>query len=190
MERDIALRLKVPVFEVSVSPAVSIAQNKSNPLDLSIYASYRHTDNLPIRQIIRFMRQKRFIAVRDGRAFRTGDVWHGMIVDAVRMTLAGGGVFVLFLSKDSAQSLWVKEELRVAVEAIPDFRDRLVIAVFDDAEPSQVTSDVHFDIGEALVIRYRSGRWIDWRALDNLIVMIYWMIFRKQFGKVLTTSTQ
>ena len=159
MERDYAARIGMDIYCFDPDKETIQHENHS-PFRLPVFASYSSKDRRKVLRLLKFMRRKRSFDIKDGE---TSD-------NEIMDTLSQGGYVILFWSTNSIKSLWVEREIRLADKAFPD---RILPVLLDDTE-------LPLNIVQSIVspIHLYSGKKIDRRRFDDLIVRLYWTIHR------------
>lgn len=171
-ERDYALRAGKPVFSYTPSTDTFIKRTDP-PLDLAIYPSFARPQTQDVWPILEFMRKQRHF-----------DAWidkeQGIIPmgDLTRVLEAGmesifdrGGYVVTFLG--SFISEYVIAETKKGLE-----QQRLIVAGLGVQPPDFMQED-----HDVFVQLMENGQ-INNNRIDDLIVRLYWLIFRNQFPEL------
>ena len=174
-ERDYALRSGKQVFSADVE-SLKLARHSGNPLDLATFASY-HREDLPrVREIASFLKNERYF-----------DLWVDVddlegnkeLVEAIRVSiedrLRRGGYVVVFWSHLARDSQWVQAEIRRAAEGITKLNDRVLFALLEDIAVPEFWLRFHEPVVQLYGDEERSAS----QRLDDLVVRLYWLIFRK-----------
>ena len=174
-ERDYALRAGRKVFAFSPETGQFESVGRSVP-QLPIYASYSHRDEKRVRAITTHMERKRNIRVYIDRDDLGGERdLAKQIRGLIKKAVAQGGYLVAFLSRESIKSAWVREEIRSAEDLMPG---RVLMAWLDEP-PGDLNDDVFIPKVAGLSISLAGhGPGFDRNRLDDLIVRLYWLIYR------------
>jgi hypothetical protein len=174
-ERDYALRMGKPVFEADPNSLV-ITQTAGKPLELPVFASYHRQDRDRVTLVCNFMRNERnFDVFLDAEGLQAGDAWQEAIHGAIERCVERG-YLVAFWSHASASSEFMGREIQFAAKRIGTrFNDRVVFASLDDA----TLPDFWMRDQEPAVQIYADQARSAEQRLDDLIVRLYWLIYRK-----------
>ena len=173
-ERDYALRSGKPVFAAKFSTS-EIVRDSGPPLDLATYASYRPDDRAQVEKIATFLQRERHfdIWLADER-LASGENWE----DTMRRSLSerlGRGYVIVFWSWGASESSWVRSELESAAAEMPAFNDRVLFALLDDC----ALPEFWLRFAEPSVQLFGDSAGSSERRLDDLVVRLYWLIYRK-----------
>lgn len=194
-ERDYALRAGKPVFAFDPQTK-TFRRCQEKPLKLPVFISHSPYDRDQVNEIVRFMRENRFFDATSFSFLPSTGVSRSRPVPAdkrIRETIiekiSRGGYLVAFLSKHAQQSSFVQDEVQLALEfgsyyapdeSNPNFR-RVLLALLDDTslpdwladrmrtEPDSVVKPVQLYGDKTLSTINR---------VDDLIVRLYWLIYR------------
>jgi hypothetical protein len=170
LERDYALRSGLNVL--SFHPDTSLVRrNADGPLDLPAFASYSRRDWPDVERLVRIMKDDRFVDIFvDVEDISAGQEFAKVISETIIERLERGGYLVLFWSEDAARSDFISREFQFALER---YRDRILPVALDSSELPNELADV-------VPVHLRRTRKdpIDLRRLDDVIVRIYWLVFR------------
>lgn len=175
LERDFALRAGKPVF--AADPAtLEVARDHAAPLDLAAFASYAHGDAARVRAIADHLnRQRHFDLWLDVDELAASDDWQSHASRSLQDRLQRGGYQVVFWSHHASASDWVNRELEVATRKTEDFNDRVLFACLDDSALPAAWTRFH----EPSVQLHGDGERSATQRLDDLVVRLYWLIYRK-----------
>jgi hypothetical protein len=175
-ERELALRAGKRVFSFNPDTR-DLTEDYSEPLRLPIFAAYQVLDRVTVRWVVTHMRQERHFDLFAPWDYDSPDysldwtVWKAKLEEAVSQ----GGYVVAFVSKHSIKSEFIREELRLGA-------NRVVLAALDE-EGLTYYSKHHPEL-KILHLKcapdpmFSAIGHLDKNALDDLIVWLYWMIYR------------
>jgi len=174
-ERDYALRSGKQVFSADAE-TFELARHSGNPLDLATFASY-HQEDLPrVQEIAYFLRKERYFDLwLDFENIQPGGRWDESIRVALEDRLRRGGYVVLFWSHLAGDSEEVQAEVERAADGIADFNDRVLFALLDDIAVPEFWQRFH----QPGVQLYGDNERSTSHRLDDLVVRLYWLIYRK-----------
>lgn len=175
VERDYALRAGKKVF-VFDTTTLELTQETSAPLDLAAFASYHRHDAPRVRRIADHLNQDRHFDMwlNLEEVLPGTDLGHE-ISASLTDRLARGGYAVIFWSKAASQSEFVKSELQLAAKDISEFNDRVIFALL---EPCPIP-EFWMQFNEPWVQLYGDAERSTTQRLDDLVVRLYWLIYRK-----------
>jgi hypothetical protein len=175
LERDYAIRAGKKVFAYDTATG-ELTRDTGSPLDLAAFASYQHRDADQVRQIADFLNQKRhFDMWLDATGLAPGSDWKQEIAASLSDRLARGGYAVVFWSRAASESEFVKNEVKEVAEGIAEFNDRVLFGLL---EPCPVP-DFWLKFDEPSVQLYGDLDRSATQRLDDLVVRLYWLIYRK-----------
>jgi hypothetical protein len=174
LERDYALRSGKPVFAADPI-TLDIRPHRSPPLDLPVYSCHSPRDYDRIRRIFDFMRDERFMDLwTPEQDMPAGVNWKDTMSAALDQRLAEGGYAVVFWSQSAANSRGIEMDLRAVRDRIVNINDKLLFALLDDTPlPRWV-----WQFQEPAVQLYSDDRRSETNRIDDLIVRLYWLIYR------------
>jgi len=173
-ERDYALRAGKQVFSADVQ-TLNITKHAGNALDLAVFASYHREDRPRVREVADFLnRERHFDLWLDVQNLQTGASWQEEISHALEDRLKRGYV-VAFWSRSASESQFIGEELQRAATGTSDFNDRVLFALLEDVP----LPDFWLNFHEPAVPLYGNAEGSTTQRLDDLIVRLYWLIYRK-----------
>lgn len=82
---------------------------------------------------------------------------------------------IVFWSQYASGSEWVRSEVQRAAEGMSDFNDRVLFARLDDAP----LPEIWLRFQEPAVQLYGDAERPAAQRLDDLVVRLYWLIYRK-----------
>lgn len=185
-ERDYALRSHLRVY--SYDPARYVfKRDKAAPLPLDVFPFFASEDGSQVNEIIRFLAEKRSFDVFDD-VLEIGADFAARREEALAGRLAGGGYAVVFLSRyifrneyrtrqiDFALSRWPRKILPVVLPGLPARKLDLPIKL--TALGNVILYKEEDEYGPEDPSR------LDWRRVDDLMVRIFYLVFRdKQTGE-------
>ncbi len=174
-ERDYALRIGKKVFSADITTSqVNIHIGK--PLDLNAFASYHGRDRNRVREIAKFMRDERYFDLWiDNDKIQPGTIWEESIKSSLEDRLQRGGYVVVFWSHSASESKWVQSEIQKAAEGLKNLNDRVLFALLQDLQ----VPDFWLRFQDPAVQLYGDNRRSANQRLDDLVVRLYWLIYRK-----------
>ncbi|HEY5002718.1 MAG TPA: toll/interleukin-1 receptor domain-containing protein [Ktedonobacteraceae bacterium] len=176
-ERDFALRARKKVFAF-IPQTSRLRLDTSAPLHLPIFLCHSGTDKdyTRVERIIRFMRVGRFFDIwLDQVEIGVNDTWWLVLLENIQKYLHSGGYLLVFWSADAARSGWMKEQLAIALRITPSHQSpKLLFALLDDTPLPSFAQSVE---GEAVSI-YDKNNTLEMHGIDDLIVRLYWLIYR------------
>lgn len=173
-ERDYALRAGKQVFSADVH-TLNITKHTGNALDLAVFASYHREDRSRVREVAEFLNRERYFDLwLDVQNLQVGANWQEEISHAFEDRLKRGYV-VAFWSQLASESQFIRPELeRVAAET-SDFNDRVLFGLLEDVPLPEFWLRFH----EPAVQLYGNTERSTIQRLDDLMVRLYWLIYRK-----------
>jgi TIR domain len=182
-ERDYALRAGKKIF--AYDPTTDeLRQDTSAPLHLPIFPSYSRQDAARVGQMLGFMKTERYFDVwLDVEDIPPGSNVGDYLTKGLLGQLEAGGYVVAFWSKAGASSPWVEWELKQAFSKYPS---QVLPALLEQPEmplhlhPLFGTIQLYGQEGtEDWFIRlYGDHQRSEAQRLDDLIVRLYWLIYR------------
>lgn len=169
LERDYALRNGLDVYSFEAEK-VRIERDVSEPIDLPIFASYSRKDKPEVLESIAFMRKERAFDIFTEDQISPGENVVDSLAEGLHSRLKKGGYLTLFWSNTAAKSVWVKREV---LEAVKNYEGQVMPALI---EPVELPEELSGLIPVKLYNVDKNG--IDKRRLDDLIVRLYWLIYR------------
>mgnify|MGYP001223022292 CR=1 FL=1 len=168
-ERDYALRARKPVFAFDPH-SYTLRQDQSSPLQLRVFPSYSHRDVKRVQRILEFMRHERYFDLWiDSEQIRASDRWELKLLDGIEQQLAAGGYLVAFISAASMSTAVITQEWGTAFESNPG---RVLPALLDNVPLTGTVATI-----QALQL-YGDRERSEIHRLDDLIVRLYWLIYR------------
>lgn len=170
-ERDYALRAEKPVF--SYTPSKSIfSRHTSPPLDLAVFASYTRKDVQIVMPVLDFMRKRRHFDVWiDTEQIKPGEMWPNKLEQGISGTIKRGGYVTTFWGTNESE--WVMRETLTGLE-----KHRVIVAGLGSQAPDFVQK--YHD----MFVQLMENGQINNNRIDDLIVRLYWLIFRNQFPEL------
>lgn len=171
-ERDYALRSGKKVFSYTPSTQ-SLVEHTAPPLDLAIFTSYSHRQKAEIRPILEFMaRQRNFDPWIDDEKIRPGENWQWAIESGRESIFDRGGYVVAFMGEFHSE--YVLAETLKGLD-----QKRLIVAGLGVKPPDFI---LHY---QDLFIQLVEGGRVNNNRIDDLIVRLYWLMFRVQFPELI-----
>lgn len=182
-ERDYALRAGKEVFTGSID-GFTLEPHLSQPLDLATFAIYHRQDEAQIRGIAAFLKsQRHFDLWLDVEDLQAGTNWEETIRSALEDRLSRGGLTIVFWSHAAAASEFMRAEIQRAAEGIANFNNRVLFALLEDVP----IPDFWFRFQEPTVRLYGDEERSALHRQDDLVVRLYWLIFRNTEQRLLET---
>lgn len=180
LERDYALRAGKRVFSFAPGGA-ALTPDTSPPLHLPIFPTWGAGDMRRVMRMLKFMRNKRFFDPFDLNKLRQivkNDVAvNDELIDKYYGVISNGGYGVFFWSKKAEESEWFSGDAQiVAVDRRP-VMDRLVIALLDSTNPAILSQQLGWRFTDFVQL-YGDAQRSEMQRLDDLIVRLYWLIYR------------
>lgn len=175
-ERDYALRAGKQVY--SFDPvSLQIEPDTSSPLDLAVFASYARKDGNRIREITKFLSIERYFDIWiDTEDIVVGSNYAEALENGINDQIKRGGYLVAFWSNSASKSEVVEMEIKNAIQSQPDGtkNQRLLFARLDNCPlPESIT-----DYDVPTVQLYGDQTLTETQRLDDLVVRLYWLIYR------------
>ncbi|MEZ5293203.1 MAG: toll/interleukin-1 receptor domain-containing protein [Vicinamibacterales bacterium] len=172
-ERDYALRAGKAVFAADSQGRLTTHVGRA--LDLATFASYHRQDRERVRAIGAFLRDERhFDLWIDVDDLAAGDDFARTIETSIHERLARGGYVIVFWSRATRESRFVENEIQRAVQGMPGGNDRVLFARLDDTPLRAFWAGQ--DHGVQMFGDTERGEKNRW---DDLVVRLYWLIYRK-----------
>jgi hypothetical protein len=173
-ERDYALRAGKPVFSADAD-TLKLTVHAGSPLDLATYASYQsQSDKDRVREIVTFMRRERHFDLWDVDQIGPGTLWSEEIKHSMKERVERGGYVIVFWSRAAAGSKSIQEELSELANGIKRANDRVLFALLDDTPIPKFWLKFNDPAVQLFGENDRSAK----QRLDDLVVRLYWLIFR------------
>lgn len=167
-ERDYAVRIGKRVYGYTPSNQ-SIYPHEAPAMDLAVFASFVYRERLQIMPILDFMRKRRHFDVWiDTEQIRPGEMWVNKLEQGISGTIERGGYVVIFWGTNESE--WVMRETLTGLE-----KHRVIVAGLGSQAPDFIQK--YKDMFVPLI---ENGQ-INNNRIDDLIVRLYWLIFRNQF---------
>jgi hypothetical protein len=175
-ERDYALRSGKPVFCYDIGTSELSPDTTDRPLDLAVFPAYNHNDSARVRQICQFLgRERNFDVWLDTEDLTSGGRWEKETEAGLADRLNRGGYVIAFWSEAARRSKWIERELARAAAGMHQVNDRVLFALL---EPSPLP-DAWLEFNEPYVQLYGDSNSSETHRIDDLIVRLYWLIYRK-----------
>jgi hypothetical protein len=180
-ERDYALRAEKQVFAYNPGQR-SLAQDTSTPLGLPIFPVWTARDTPRVRPILEFMRDERFFAPWDlerlARAAAENVNPAPKMLMEFRRLVEEGGYAVIFLSQHAMISNWVNREMEAAVRiGLEQASTRVVPVYLDEYGRDEYIRTFRRPDPDAIQLYGDTAR-PERHRIDDLIVRLYWLIYR------------
>jgi hypothetical protein len=174
LERDYALRSGIKVFRFHPLSG-KLYRDTSKPLHLPVFPSYTREDQEQMEELLSILKNERYFDLFTDSDIQNGASWANEIEMALLGRLKAGGYLIYFASKDSMNSEFIINEIKMAAE---NYEDRILLVRLDStplpAEFQHINSiDLFID----------NDTDIDFNKLDTLIVQVYFLINQNQGSK-------
>lgn len=164
-ERDYALRIGMPVYAADPN-TLKIELDKSQSLDLAIFSTYSSKDRTQINKITEYLSSQRYFDVWiDVEKLLPGQDWFSEIKNGLDQTVRRGGYTVVFWSKNLGNTG------RYSYQGIKN--NHVLVALLDNTPLPKDLANV-----EPIVQLYEDASLTSIHRLDNLVVNLYWLIYR------------
>jgi hypothetical protein len=174
-ERDYALRSGKAVFWYDISTS-ELSPCTDRALDLAVFPSYNHADGARVRQICQFLdKERNFDVWLDVEDIRPGSLWTEEIQTGLAARLNRGGYVTVFWSDKARRSDCIEKEIATAASGIDRVNDRVLFALL---EPCPLP-DFWLRFQEPHVQLYGDSEGSETHRVDDLVVRLYWLIYRK-----------
>lgn len=174
-ERDYALRSGKPVFCYDVGTS-ELSPDNDKPLDLAVFPSYQNKDRARVRQICQFLdKERNFDVWLDVEDIRPGTSFAEEIQVGLADRLNRGGYIIVFWSDNARRSAFIEKELGTAASHIQRINDKVLFALL---EPCPLPK-FWLRFQEPYVQLYGDSERSATHRIDDLIVRLYWLIYRK-----------
>lgn len=196
LERDYALRIGKPVYAFDPSDN-SLKRDNSDPMDLKVFIASSHYDQATVSLILSTLQQRYFTLQFDewniapwpaeGSESTSYDYLRDSdrIQQQIRSAFSSGGYVVAFWSTHARDSKWVEYEMG---KAIIGRADRILFALLDetpllDALPqiyirNEIAREYFAHTPPNTVQVCGDGIRPQLQRIDDLIVNLYWLIYR------------
>ena len=175
LERDYALRAGKKVFAFDTA-TFTLTRDTGRPLDLAAFSSYHRQDAEHVRRIADFLNQKRhFDMWLDVNDLKPGAAWAKEISASFANRLDRGGYAVVLWSRNAGQSRYVTDEIERAAKGMANSNDRVLFGLLEDCPLPAFWLEFH----EPSVQLYGDAARSATQRLDDLVVRLYWLIYRK-----------
>ena len=174
-ERDYALRSSKPVFRFDVSTA-ELSPDSDRPLDLAVFASYHRNDETRVRQMCEFLyKERNFDVWLDIKDIHSGTLFYEELQKGLADRLNRGGYVIVFWSDEASRSKFIEKELATAASGIEGFNDRVLFALLEPCDLPKFWEQFQ----EPYVQLYGDSERSATHRIDDLVVRLYWLIYRK-----------
>jgi predicted transcriptional regulator len=174
-ERDYALRSGKPVFCYDITTS-ELSLDTDRPLDLAVFPAYQHHDRAKVREICQFLgRERSFDVWLDVKELTSGGLWEKETEAGLADRLRRGGYVIAFWSEAASRSRFIEKELATAAEDIDRLNDRVLFTLLDRSP----IPDFWRRFDEPSVQLYGDADRSATHRTDDLIVRLYWLIYRK-----------
>lgn len=170
LERDYALRQGKPVFAFdAVSNA--LIRDTSAPISPMVYMSYSNRDKAAADYTVKALHLRFFDVWFDPGSIYPGDNIAKVIEGAIHQRIQAGGYVIALWSAQAQTSRWVQAELQFSDTLV---RDRVLFAQLDDTPMPMTSRGTYMNVVQIYGDEERSQV----HRLDDLIVRLYWLIYR------------
>jgi hypothetical protein len=174
-ERDYALRSNKAVFRYDVGTS-ELSSDSDKPLDLAVFASNHAGDWKRVRQICEFLyKERNFDVWVAPKNIHPDTVWADEIQAGLADRLNPGGYVVVFWSDTARRSGWIERELATAASGIEEVNDRVLFALLEPCPLPKFWRQFN----EPAVQFYGDSERSETHRIDDLMVHLYWLIYRK-----------
>lgn len=172
-ERDYALRAGKRVFRAD---GATLTTDTSSPLDLAAFASYHRADQEAVRSVVDYLEEERHFDVWfDADDILVGASLQDEVDAGIRGRLERGGYVVVFWSEAARNSEYVDDELETAMRGLSQMNDRVLFALLEDVPLPAFWLRYQEPGVQLFGDRERSRT----QRIDDLVVRLYWLIYRK-----------
>ena len=174
MERDYALRLKKRVYSFNSVPE-KLSRVKLPPLDLRVFHAFSKPDSQDVSEVTNFMRERHFQTAGDVKDFFDTAInsFENMVTKAMQSVKAVGAYVIVYWSGEVESSNWMRFEFDLAMREYPD--RVLVVQLYDTPLPKWIVDRIKIDNIVKLMENQDFSRR---QKIDDLIVRIYWLIYK------------
>jgi hypothetical protein len=174
LERDYAIRIKKPVYNLNPINK-HFDRDLSQPMKLKVFPSYTRKDKLVVDTIIKLLRERHFDMFTDD-LLQAGENFAATVNNEIISALDAGGYSVFFISKETINSEWVKQEFKATLD---NYSNRIIPVIIDNSSITGVFAQY-----QALSLYDENCQEnINRNKLDGLIVLLYWKIYQNtRFG--------
>ncbi len=174
LETDYARRIGKRVFSFEPDSG-ALRRDGAKAMDLPVFPSYSRKDASQVQEVLSLMKNERFFDVfMDTEEILPGDAFAARIESGLSRRLERGGYAVLFLTINTAHSVWVQREIEQVVGKFPE--QVLPVLVGEGSLPEVLANR------QVLQIRRRPESGLDMRDVDDVIVWLYWLIQSHRLG--------
>lgn len=167
-ERDYALRAGKRVLSYTPSTH-ALHEHIDPPLDLAIFPSFSRPQTKDVWPILEFMREQRhFDPWIDTEQIRPMDNWRQVLEEGMQAIFDRGGYVVSFLGNFNSE--YMLSETKAGLE-----QRRLIVAGLGVQPPDFIASF------KDLFVQLVEGGRVNNNRIDDLIVRLYWLMFRVQY---------
>lgn len=173
LERDYALRQGKHVFAYD-PVANSLSRETSAPISPKVFLSRSQADDVKAELVAQELRARYF-----DLWFHEEDTPHTTktffaIEDEIRERAWSGGYLVVMWSAHVRDSNWIMKEMLFANEIA---RERVILALLDNTPNSDLSAFISLPSDNIVQLYSDSARSMTQR-IDDLIVRLYWLIYR------------
>jgi TIR domain len=146
-------------------------------MDLAVFADYHRADQERVRQICEFLyKERNFDVWLDIKDIRPGTLWEKEIQKGIADRLNRGGYLVVFWSNEAeSRSKSIQEALATAASGIEGVNDRVLFALLEPCDLPKFWEQFQ----EPSVQLYGDSERSATHRIDDLVVRLYWLIYRK-----------
>lgn len=171
-ERDYAVRIGKRVYGYTPSNQ-SIYLHEAPAMDLAVFASFAHRERPQIMPILDFMRKRRHFDVWiDTEQIRPSEMWVNKLEQGISGTIERGGYVVSFWGQNVSE--WMAREAEFGLS-----KGRIIVVGLGTDSPDFIST-----YKDMFVQLYDQNR-LNNNRIDDLIVRLYWLIFRNQFPELM-----
>jgi hypothetical protein len=169
-ERDYALRSRKLVYAYG-SDDHRLTRDRSSPIKLRVFPSCTGGDMVRVKGILETMK-KRCFSVWSGEVLQLDKNMLEQTERGLRDIVENGGYLMIFISRETFNSIWVRQELEFVAARYP--RQALFVAL-EDVGPTLFDSSSSALHQSSLF--QPDGR-LDENRVDDLIIRIYYMVHK------------
>jgi hypothetical protein len=146
-------------------------------LDLAVFADYVHNDDQRrVRWICEFLYKERYFDLwLDEKDIPVGSLWREDIQNGLADRLNRGGYVILFWSREAGRFEYIEKQLATVASGMQGFNDRVLFALLEPCNLPQFWMEFQ----EPYVQLYGDSERSEIHRIDDLVVRLYWLIYRK-----------
>ena len=169
------MRSGKPVFCYDIGTS-ELSLDTDRPLDLAVFASYNRNDSARVRQICQFLNQARnFDVWLDVKDLSSGALWEKEIEAGLADWLNRGGYVIAFWSENAVDLSGLRRNSRQRQQTLISSMTKSSSRFSGQAPFPEFWLRFH----EPYVQLYGDSDRSETHRIDDLIVRLYWLIYRK-----------